>query len=203
LRDRSSERKLPNPFVEAEIQVLAAYHDYAVALTNSNLVKTGFPASITTSYKEGVGSQFEVKLPPEDDLIVFLHKARPLILNGEHASYNKATGLIGKRLNDPSVRQFLKQQRALYEGCQLRQQFTVVSNNVVLNSEETLQNWLNGFEYHRDQDKRKELEHLHQFFPLEASLALFVMLLSDKALAIVRVANLVRVFIGMEESFHF
>jgi hypothetical protein len=44
--------------------------------------------------------------------------------------------------------------------------------------------WLNAFEYHRDEDKRNEVEALHWPWPTEGSRALFLALMLDKAAAV-------------------
>jgi hypothetical protein len=70
----------------------------------------------------------------------------------------------------------------------------ISSNDVLLNSEETLQKWLNAFEYHRDEDKRQELDTLHWLWPTDISRALFLALLLDKADAVDYVRWLIGTF---------
>jgi len=82
----------------------------------------------------------------------------------------------------------------------MQSMFRIQSNDVVLNSERVLYDWLNSFEYHRDKEKKKFIESLHAMFPLNATKALFIGLLSDKTQAIYSVARLIRVVVGKQES---
>jgi hypothetical protein len=52
-------------------------------------------------------------------------------------------------------------------------------------------NWLNAFEYHRDQDKRARLDWLLKRIPTDVSRAIFLMLLIDKAKAVLRISDIV------------
>ena len=77
----------------------------------------------------------------------------------------------------------------------------ISSDDVLLNSEKMLLDWLNAYEYHRDKDKKESIDKLHQMFPLEASKAVFLHLLSDKAQAIYNLTGFIRVFIGKQRDF--
>jgi hypothetical protein len=65
-------------------------------------------------------------------------------------------------------------------------------SNVVLNSEKTLQNWLNAYVFHKDKNKTKIINDLHdEFFPLEMSKALWLSLLQDQANAVIGLTSLI------------
>jgi len=91
-------------------------------------------------------------------------------------------------------------QREIYNGKRTQSAFQIKSNDTVLNSEKVLNDWLNSYEYHRDKEKRKFIESLHEMFPLEASKVIFLGLLSDKTQAIINVAKFIRVVVGKQES---
>jgi hypothetical protein len=187
-------------FPPEEIEMLHAYYNYVEELSGCKWLKDGAPANLKMNYAEGRGMSFAVQLPPDDDVIIFLYRLRPLILNDEHASYNAVTGIIGRRFADAHIRAFLKQQRELYDGRSMQQQIQIQADGVIINSEKVLNTWLNSFEYHREQDKKKEIERLHALLPLEASRAIFLMLLSHKALAIFNVAHLVGLLLKKKET---
>ena len=66
----------------------------------------------------------------------------------------------------------------------------VVSHGTLINSTETLDLWLNAYEYHRDDEKRVEFEALHDGnLPMEYSRALFIHILLDRARAVVDLGN--------------
>ena len=66
----------------------------------------------------------------------------------------------------------------------------VVSHGTLINSTETLDLWLNAYDYHRDDEKRVEFEALHDGnLPIEYSRALFIHILLDRARAVVDLGN--------------
>jgi len=69
---------------------------------------------------------------------------------------------------------------------------------VVIDCEATLQQWLNAYEYHKNGNKRREVERLHQLLPLEASRAIFVTMLYDKVDAIHHLHSRVRLMLGKQ-----
>ena len=54
----------------------------------------------------------------------------------------------------------------------------------VINSDKTLKNWLNAYEYHTDQDKKEEIDFLTKMIPFHYLQTVFVMQMVDKANAI-------------------
>lgn len=93
------------------------------------------------------------------------------------------------------------EQRDVFGGNRTQLTFKISSNDVILNSEKVLYDWLNSYEYHRDKEKRKFIDSLHEIFPLEGSKVLFIGLLSDKTKAIYNIAVLVRVVVGKQKTF--
>ena len=88
----------------------------------------------------------------------------------------------------------------MYNGKRLQEQFEITSNDVLLNSEEVLQQWLNAYEFHRDKKKKSFIDSLHQLLPLEASKAIFLSLLTEKARAAINVGLIVRVILGKQKQ---
>jgi len=169
-------------------------------LLNTKYVKSGMPAALNIKFEEGKGMVVSSSLPDWDDVIVFLHKFRPIGLQSEPTNFNKICSVLAKELNHPYFRNMIHEEKEKYSGKRMQSMFRIQSNDVVLNSERVLYDWLNSFEYHRDKEKKKFIESLHAMFPLNATKALFIGLLSDKTQAIYSVARLIRVVVGKQES---
>ena len=105
-----------------------------------------------------------------------------------------------KEFNHPYFRGLIVVQREMYNGKRLQEQFEITSNDVLLNSEEVLQQWLNAYEFHRDKKKKSFIDSLHQLLPLEASKAIFLSLLTEKARAANNVGLIVRVILGKQKQ---
>ena len=170
-------------------------------LIETNIIRDGMSGNVSIKYDKDKGLSFEANLPDEDSILSLLHLMRRFILNDEGSSYNKVTGIIGRRFDNPSIRSMIKTQRNLYEGKEFQAQIKIKSNGTLINSEEILFDWLNAFEYHSDQTKRKELEKLHELMPFDVSRVAFLTLLTEKVKAIVNIANFIALLMGEVEMF--
>lgn len=180
---------------------LIEYLEYADDLLDTKFVKDGMPAALNIKWERGSDMIVSTKLPNWDDVTVFLHKFRPIGLEKESTYFYKICNILTKELTHPHLRNMVDEQRDVYSGKRAQLAFKIQSNDVILNSEKVLYDWLNSYEYHRDKEKRKFIESLHEMFPLDGSKVLFLGLLSDKTQAIYNMAVLVRVVVGKQKSF--
>ena len=131
-------------------------------------------------------------LPPVSQLRELLHVLRPLILQSERTFYNRATSILSKRIEHRLWRGLMRGYVRSFRADSSQQFFSVRVEGLMLNSEEALDLWLNGYEYHRDPEKRNRLAVSVGGEITDASLALFVDLLGAKVEAILEVRDLVR-----------
>ncbi len=163
-------------------------------------VKDGMPASLKINWDKDTELAVATKLPDWEDVMAFLHRFRPIILKDENSNFYKVCNILGKKLDHSYFRNLIQDQRDAYSGKKMQTMIRVWSDDVLLNSEEVLQDWLNSFEYHRDKEKRTFIESLHAMLPLDASKVIFLSLLSYKMQATVNIAALVRVVVGKQKS---
>ena len=76
---------------------------------------------------------------------------------------------------------------------------TITSNDMVINSEKTMMDWLNAYEYHRDQDKKIKLKPIFEMFSHDGARAIFVMFIVDKIKAIQGISDLIKLALGKDE----
>ena len=157
-------------------------------------------AKLNIRFDPGEDLRFESQLPPWDDVIVFLHRLRPIYLQNEATHFYRICNFISHRIAHEYVRAIVSANRDLYSGRHMRSMLRISVNEVVLNSEKALANWLNSHEYHRDSDKREFIESLNPVFPLDASRVIFLSLLTDKLKAMSGIAALVSVILGKSRS---
>ncbi len=191
---------IPAAFEDREWAALQRYLDNADRLLEVQLAREDVPCELTVSVREGRLSEVKTELPPSEQVAALLHRLRPFILEDEPFSYGKTLTLLGRRFEEPYMRNRMKVQRRLFDGRNSQELATVKSNEVVLNSEATLSKWLNAYEYHQDEDKRAHIESLHHVLPLESSIPIFLSLLGDKVQAILQLASLIAVIMGKEPS---
>ena len=179
---------------------LNEYLEYTDELLKTKFVQEGMPATLNIQWDQGLGMVVSSKLPNWDDVSAFLHKFRPLGLEKESTYFYRICNILTKELTHPYFRNMIDEQRDIFSGKRTQSTFKISSNDVILNSEKVLYDWLNSYEYHRDKEKRKFIDSLHEMFPLDGSKVLFLGLLSDKTQAIYKIAILVRVVLGKQKS---
>jgi hypothetical protein len=188
-------------FDEEEVSRLRAFYEQAEALTDLSVLKMGMPGNLKISYEKDQGLTFAGSVPPSESVAALLHKLRPFILNDEHISYNRVTGLLKRRFSDTGIRSMLDKQRRIYDGREFQSQINIAANDIAVNSEQALFNWLNSFEYHNDQTKKQEISKLHELMPNDALRAIFFVQLTDKVSAILNVASFVGLLLGKVPQF--
>ena len=179
--DESEERHLVSAiFEDEEWDALLRFVEYTKELQSIQLLREGGPAKLHINYVEGAGFSYSSELPSDDKIIVLLHRIRPFVLNDEKTNFFRVCKHLGRRIENEGFRKFIKHIRDGYSGKRMQETILIMSNETIINSEETLMKWLNAHEYHKDCDKQAEIESLHQILRLETSRAMFVSMLITK-----------------------
>jgi len=187
---------IPCSFDDSEWNYLEMFLQYANELSQVKFVRSGMQCSLKLKGERGKTVRACVQLPPWDDVTVFLHKLRPLSLQSEPTNFLRVRNILSKNLENPHIRHFLLNKRDLFNGKLMQAEITFISNNIIINSEKVLSDWLNSHEYHRDKEKKEFVDSLHKVFPLNISKVFFICLLTDKTQAIFDMAELVRAILG-------
>ena len=173
-----------------EWQLLLAFAKETESLAQTAFVRTGMPARCELDDAGKLVSRSP--LPTTTVVREFLHTMRPFILTNEPWSYDRVTNILVRRLDHPLWRNLIKGFKRSFMADASQPSFTVAAGDLILNSEKALGLWLNGYEYHRDPDKRAALGATTSTVPPELSLALFLDILAAKAEAILELAGIVR-----------
>ena len=183
-----------------EWQSLEEYLASVEALSSLDLVReeTTIKYSVTL-HEEGTPS-CSAELPPEVDVSALLHRLRPFVLHGERTDFDTICNCLCRNIAVDEFRDLIKYLQHLYNGRKMRSAILVAADGIEINSDKTLRKWLNAYEYHRDRDKRADLESLHETFPPKASRAMFISMLLDKARAIVALGDIISVVMGHKAS---
>lgn len=169
-------------FSDAHWSVLMQFLDEAEDLCASPAVRTRVGWSLR--WTAGVGLEQFVTLPDRDQVDALLHRLRPFILEQETTYFGKVCSIVTQTITLPAYRHRIGTLRRLFFGDDYQAQVTISADDVVLNSDKMLRKWLNGFEYHRDPDKRTELNALATIISPESQRALYVSMLLDKVKAV-------------------
>lgn len=161
VKDTGETISLKGSFQAEAWNALNDFLEYAEDLVNTKYVKDGMLAALKIEGHRDSGVKVLTKLPNWEDITVFLHKYRPIGLESENTYFYKICNILAKELVHPYFRNMINEEREIYSGKRMQKMIRVQSEDVVLNSEKVLYDWLNSFEYHRDKEKRKFIESLH------------------------------------------
>jgi hypothetical protein len=203
LKSDDGNSEVSGEFTDEESERLQLFVQYVDEVSNTRLVQNADWGTAKIQYDEGIGQSYKATLPPWEDVIVFLHKSRPLFLKNEVTYFYDIQSLLGRALDHPVIRGILRAQSKLYSGKSFQEQVKLVSNDVILNSEKVLFKWLNAYEYHREKEYREFIDGLHSMLPLEISKVFFLGLLHDKAKAAFGLADLIQVIQGIQQRLSF
>ncbi len=175
---------------------LLAFAQYADELMSLRSVQEGLHVQIKISYSKSEGFALEGTVPSNDAIAAILHTLRPIVLQKEALSFYRTRNILSNYLGCPQISRVLDEQRDLFSGKDFQQAVRISSSSAdfdgILNSEDSFQKWLNAFEYHRDNEKREEIEKLCGVLPFEIARAIFLSMLIDKIKAILNIAKIIR-----------
>ena len=183
---------------EEELTTLERFLEFANDLLKTKLVKDGIPSKLQLSFSNDSSMKFFSELPNWNDVIIFLHKLRPFELQNEQTWFPKISNYLKKIIPNEYIRKGIDEQRDKYNGKSLSKLYKITVNDIVINSQEIFSKWLNAFEYHHEEEKRKFIKRLQQVFPEDAQKSIFINLLSEKARAIYNIAALINIIIHPE-----
>ena len=170
---------------------LEKFATYAEELTHTTLLSTKGRLAFSLHVGQD-GVRFEpTEIPDSHQVSELLHRMRPFVLTNEDPRTSLESGRSWRDgLIIRAFQTYRDRQKEIFDGRRC-QAMRVVSNGTLMNSTETLDLWLNAYEYHRDDEKRTEFEALHDdvTLPIAYSRALFIDIMLDCARAVVEIGN--------------
>jgi len=175
-----------------EIEVLRLFNKNSERLRNSKLIIKGFPKIQHLEINGIDGLNLQISPFDYEDACAFLHLARPIFLDKEPASFKKTMALFGIQAKEQSLfAKHLKSIHRLYREGEYSQYFQLKVTGISILKEKTILAWLNGVEYHQDQEKAKLVDRLEAMLSEETVRGLFISLLSGRVAAVAKLKDMV------------
>ncbi|HEU5239116.1 MAG TPA: hypothetical protein VFU37_18450 [Pyrinomonadaceae bacterium] len=193
---------LSGEFEESEYLLLEEFVRYSDDILETKFIQSGDAGELTIKFEQAERRLMTVatRLPDWNDVMAFLHRFRPILLQNDRTNFYTIHNILAKKFGHPRLREFLGHCHFIYSGKRQRSGIQFRTNDVLINSEKLLSDWLNSHEYHKDSEKQRFIEELHRVMPLDVSKVLFLGLLIDKAQAVCELSNLIRVALGQQNS---
>ncbi len=190
-KEKGNEIEVNGEIPDTDWNRLLRFKQYVMALQECGPVKNGMNVSCNVKWDIEKGLRIMAQLPNDDEISILLHRLRPFVLQNESTNFYNICGILSRYLTHSILREIIAKQRDLFSGKDFQSQIQINLNETMLNSEAVLNKWLNAFEYHRDEEKQKELELLHALLPMENSKVIFISMMIDKVKAIMEITRIV------------
>jgi hypothetical protein len=120
---------------------------------------------------------------------------RPFILQKEPTEFGRIRNLLHEKLRGhPEFEKYLEWLKMRFSAANATEPMrVVVPGDLVINSVDAMEFWLNAYQYHQDPEARAAFEAKHHpdLMPMELSVAFFLSILLEKAQAVIRLARVV------------
>lgn len=158
------------------------------------------PAITNMSWKPEEGMKWSCPAYENSELHELLHVLRPLILSKEATSFERIAGLLGKKFNSEKFRSYLKLQRTIYDDGELKLYMQISLDDQPLLDGTTLKLWLNGEQYHTDDEKAATWREIEKALTTENARALVITQLQSKVKALFNVQYIATLILGKADA---
>jgi len=187
-------------FDEPEIDLLRRYVEFVHRLRETRLLQRGIPAITNMDWKQGEGMKWTCAPYENSELHELLHVLRPLILSKEATSFERITGMLGKKFDNKKFRSYLKLQRTIFEDGELMLFMQISLNDQPLLNDATLKLWLNGEQYHTEEEKAATWKKIEKALTIENTRALVITQLQAKVKALFNVNYIANLILGKADA---
>lgn len=150
------------------------------------------PIAFRLSIEQGKALSASSDALPDSEKAVLLHALRPFVLQDEPYSFHNTATALARSVNHEWIKRGVRWLRDKYSCKQLGARVEIEIGGSKLFSEQVLNNWLNGLEYHRDLEKRAALENWKANLPDGLAPGVLFGMLMEKVQAMVRLRELIR-----------
>jgi hypothetical protein len=187
-------------FDQSEIDLLRRYAGFVDRVRETKLLQRGMPAITNMSWKPDEGMKWTYLPYDNSELHELLHVLRPLILSREATSFVRIVGLLGRKFENEKFRKHLKLQRSIFEDGELKLYMQISLNDQPLLDNATLNLWLNGEQYHTDEEKSAAWREIEEALTVENTRGLLITQLHAKVKAIFNVQYIANLILGKADA---
>lgn len=174
-----------------DVEKLRKYDEICERLSRAAIFASGFPTLQTIGMTASQGLTVTVSDFKDSEVSEFLHLARPLMLDKETTSFKKVLAIYRRGLGESELGIHVKYLSNLYLKGDYSKYLRLSAAGMAVFSDEMTRIWLNGGEYHHDEEKILAVQRVEAAISPEAARGLFVAQLSGRVKAIDRLHTMV------------
>lgn len=187
-------------FDTPEIELIRRYAGFVDRVRETKLLQRGMPSITNMSWKPEEGMKWSCPPYENAELHELLHVLRPLILSKEATSFERIAGLLGKKFDSEKFRRYIKLQRSIFKDGELKLYMQISLDDQPLLDDATLSLWLNGEQYHTDDEKAASWNEIEKALTTENARALVITQLQAKVKALFNVQYIATLILGKVDS---
>ncbi len=184
-------------FSSDDIALLQRFVDAMARVRNTALLQRGLPA-ITNFHWSATGMSFSCQPYTDSELFELLHVLRHVILSQEATSFEKVAALLGRCFKNREFSDHLKALRNLFENGELSSYMQISVGGQPLFDGSLLRMWLNGTQYHTDEEKAAAWAELEGSLEAENARALVMNQLHSRVKALFLLEHVVNLVISKQ-----
>jgi len=185
-----------------DVETLQRFLDQYEELVMSAPGQNGVPCELTI-HVEGGKTQITTTLPTRNELDILFARLRLFMLQDERTSFVKVCAILRRQFTDLRLVELLKSLHAAFHNHQSHLNTLLVINDVEINQEKMLMDWVYGYEQHGDDERRTRLRRLGIDVGHPSICHKLVYLLLNKQRAVSHLAAVVAVIFGRNTHVEF
>ena len=183
---------------ELDWKILTKFLSHLDRVKECSLIRRGIPG-ITGMKWEAGEMKFNAGTYSNAELHELLHVLRPLILHKEFASFGVVRSILGRCFKSKRLSARLKELQHIFDHGQLAAYMQVSVGAQPLFDSSLLRTWLNGTQYHTEEEKAAAWGEIEANLTTENARAIIINQLKDRVLALVLLGEMARAIISESE----
>ena len=184
---------------DTEAMTLNRFLDQYEDLVSSRPGREGVDCTVTLSVRDGLAT-VNAQLPSRDELDILFQRLRLFILQKERISFVNVCAILRKQFSDLRLVELMKDQHAAFHNHPTHLGAALVVNQRHIDQEEMLMDWIYGYQFHADDDRRDRLRAMGIDVNSPMIRQLLVGLLLNKQRAVTNLAAVAGVLMGRSEA---
>lgn len=187
-------------FESADVAQLRKFSSFMSRVKATALITRGFTGITNMKWTADAGIVFTCAPYSNGELYELLHVLRPVMLEEESASFHKTLALLGRRFRDKTFAQHQKSLRHIFEEGELSSYMQISIGEQKLLHNSILRLWLNGTQYHSDQEKQDAWNKLEDSLTEDNARALAIELVHSRVKALLRLDHMVSLVLSKHDA---
>lgn len=183
-------------FNEDDITQLRNFASQMSRVKQTLLLARGFSGITNMRWEAGSGMVFTCAPFSNSELSELLHVLRPVMLEEERTSFQRTIALLGRRFKDKTFAQHSRSLRHIFEEGELSLYMQVRVGGQKLLHNSILKLWLNGTQYHSDQEKADAWAKLEKSLTENNARALAIELVHSRVKALLLLDHVVHLVLS-------